>query len=317
VLRVEIADTPARQAHGLMFRKSMPDDSGMLFSFKRPDNLRFWGVNTFLPLDIAFVNRHNKIAQISEIKPMCDNAITSKESCSIAIEANLGWFAKNNIRVGHKVTIDKSSSNQGTVRFSDSSIKSAQFIGMREDGSTGVKVENQTNPSETSALKWNQLATQGWDQNLPTITMEDLTKMLEDNYDENQEDDITTELMGDPVEPMGTDQEVLPEQIIDSTEPEEVEIPEKDFPEFENAAEALPWATANKEVMHIWYTTKGGRDIEREIEPHGGFIAKTTGNAILVAYDQTINDIRAFIIDNILYHQFTDKQFEPKFIVSG
>ena len=311
MLRVEIADTPARQAHGLMFRKSMPDDSGMLFSFKRPNNLRFWGVNTFIPLDIAFVDQHNKIAQISEIKPMCDNTIVSKELCHIAIEANMGWFNKNKIRIGDKVSINKSGPSNGTVTFG-ASIKCAQFIGTRENGSDIIQ-EDQTNITDL------QEAVQGWrqDQNIPTVSIDELMQSLEDNYDEDQED-ISPEFLGEQApeyeETIGPEEPI--EHVIDSTEPEEVEVPEKDFPDFPDAASALPWAAANKEVMHIWYTTKGGRDIERDIEPHGGFVAKTTGNPIVVAYDQTIGGIRAFIIDNILYHQFTDKQFNPKFVVS-
>ena len=312
MLRVEIADTPARQANGLMFRKSMPDDFGMLFSFRRPDNLKFWGVNTFLPLDIAFVNQNNKIAQISEIKPLCDDAVISKEPCRMAIEANMGWFAKNKIRVGDEVNVERIGPLNGRISFGKSSIKRAQFIGTREEGSEGVQVENNENLAKL------QQAVQEWrrDQNIPTVTMEDLIAALEDNFDE-PEDRMAPEFMGEQVPPIEQDPEISPEKIIDSTEPEEVEVPDREFPEFADAASALPWAAENKEVIHIWYTTRGGRDIERDIEPHGGFVAKTTGNTIVVTYDRTIGGIRAFIIDNILYHQFTDEQFDPKFVVSG
>lgn len=314
MLSVEIANTPSKQSNGLMFRKSIPDDSGMLFSFISPGKLRFWGVNTFIPLDIAFVNQHNKITQISEIKPLSSDVIASDNLCHIAIEANLGWFAKNKIHVGDKISVDRSGPDSGIIEFKDSSIKKAQFIGTREDGSEGVQVDENTNLAKL------QEAVQGWkrdqnqDQNLPTVSMEDLMNSLEDNYDDT-EDKIQPELIDEPYYP-DIKPDALPEEIIDSTEPEEVQVPEKEFPDFASAASALPWAAANKEVMHIWYTTKGGRDIERDIEPHGGFIAKTTGNAIVVTYDQTVGEIRAFIINNILYHQFIDKQFNPKFLVS-
>ena len=85
-LKVEIADTPSKTAKGLMFRKSLRDDSGMIFKFNRPQKLSFWGLNTYIPLDIAFVNSENKITNISHISPLSTKPVTSDKACIIAIE---------------------------------------------------------------------------------------------------------------------------------------------------------------------------------------------------------------------------------------
>ena len=55
-LTVEVADTPASLAHGLMHRKSLAADAGMLFKFPSITEAHFWGKNTYIPLDIAFID---------------------------------------------------------------------------------------------------------------------------------------------------------------------------------------------------------------------------------------------------------------------
>lgn len=104
-LKVEIADTPFLQQQGLMFRKKLSSDNGMMFKFNRPHILKFWGVNTFIPLSIAFVSPDNKIINIDRISPLSDKCVSSDSICSIAIEANVDFFEKNNIGIGSSVNI--------------------------------------------------------------------------------------------------------------------------------------------------------------------------------------------------------------------
>lgn len=104
-LKVEIADTPSKQEAGLMFRKSLAPDSGMLFSFERPRKMMFWGQNTYIPLDIAFVDDDNVIRQIGYIAPLSTKAVRSDERMKYALEANAGYFSKNKIEVGTKIAI--------------------------------------------------------------------------------------------------------------------------------------------------------------------------------------------------------------------
>jgi hypothetical protein len=104
-LRVEIADTPDKLAEGLMFRKQMDNDAGMAFIFKKSQNLKFWGLNTYIPLDVAFVSPERKIVRISQISPLSTKAICSELHCDMAIEANINYFADNKICIGTKVEI--------------------------------------------------------------------------------------------------------------------------------------------------------------------------------------------------------------------
>ena len=104
-LNVEIADTPSAHAQGLMFRKKLADDSGMLFIFEKDQNLKFWGQNTYLPLDIAFISSENKIEKISYIVPLSTKMIASDINCKMAIETNCDFFSKNKIKVGDKIDI--------------------------------------------------------------------------------------------------------------------------------------------------------------------------------------------------------------------
>lgn len=91
-LHVKIADTPELQAKGLMFVRHMPKDVGMLFVFGSVQKLSFWGENTYLPLDIAFVNAKGFIENIDVINPMSKKSISSMGPCKYAIEANIGFF---------------------------------------------------------------------------------------------------------------------------------------------------------------------------------------------------------------------------------
>lgn len=116
-LKVEIADTPSKTQKGLMFRKSLEDDNGMLFKFNYPQKLSFWGLNTYIPLDIAFVNSQGKIVNISHISPLSTKAVSSDKACVMAIEANYGYFQKNKIYKGDSIQFDKLSDDIGKVTF--------------------------------------------------------------------------------------------------------------------------------------------------------------------------------------------------------
>lgn len=104
-LRIEMADTPTSLAYGLMHRTSLEDNEGMLFKFPSITEANFWGKNTYIPLDVAFVDSNNKITGIKQITPMSTKMVHSDGFCSMAIEANAGFFAKHNIKPGHQITI--------------------------------------------------------------------------------------------------------------------------------------------------------------------------------------------------------------------
>ena len=112
-ITVETADTPVTLAHGLMHRKSLDKDAGMLFNFPGLTEAHFWGKNTYIPLDIAFVH-DGKITDINHIAPMSTRMIHSRGLCSSAIEVNAGFFKENNIQPGHRVVI-----TDNTIEFKE------------------------------------------------------------------------------------------------------------------------------------------------------------------------------------------------------
>jgi len=104
-LNVEIASSPSQLERGLMFRDKLGQDEGMLFKFDKPQNLKFWGVNTYIPLSIAFLNSDNVIEKISYISPHDSRAVTSDIDCVAAIEANYDFFTKNKVQVGDRAEV--------------------------------------------------------------------------------------------------------------------------------------------------------------------------------------------------------------------
>ncbi len=105
-LRIEVADTGSSRRKGLMFRKSLDKNSGMLFVFKNERGLSFWMKNTHIPLSVAYINRNGIINEIYTMKPL-DISVTypSVYPAMYALEVNSGWFKKNNITTGCRIVL--------------------------------------------------------------------------------------------------------------------------------------------------------------------------------------------------------------------
>lgn len=128
-----------------------------------------------------------------------------------------------------------------------------------------------------------------FDKNLPTVTPEEAqAQYLEDNIESKE-----------GIEPI-------------SAEEEEIARPEG-YPEFPNILQAFNWAKENKEVLRIYYTTIRGTFVIRDIEAHGHFWARTTLKRILVTWDETVGNIRAFRAENVSKFEFMGRKFVPKF----
>lgn len=105
ILKIEVANDPKSLSYGLMFRKNLPKDQGMLFKFPSIIEATFWGKNTYIPLDVAFIDRDNKIIDIKNITPMSTKPVRSSGLCTMALEANSGFFRSNNIKSGASIEI--------------------------------------------------------------------------------------------------------------------------------------------------------------------------------------------------------------------
>lgn len=104
-LKVEIADSPQSLSYGLMHRKELPQDQGMLFKFPGALEASFWGKNTYIPLDVAFIDNTNRITEIKNIAPMSTRLVRSSGLCQMAVEANAGFFDKHGIQCGSKIQV--------------------------------------------------------------------------------------------------------------------------------------------------------------------------------------------------------------------
>jgi uncharacterized membrane protein (UPF0127 family) len=101
---VELAVTPAQQEQGLMFRRAMAADAGMLFVFPQIHTATFWMHNTFIPLDMLFVGFDGHIADIHErAVPLSDALISSKGPVLAVIELNGGTVSRLGIKPGDLV----------------------------------------------------------------------------------------------------------------------------------------------------------------------------------------------------------------------
>ena len=117
ILRTEIARTPLEQAQGLMGRKSLPKNSGMLFDFGRPGPRSFWMLNTYIPLQIAFVEENGRVGQIESMSPLSTKPVRSNENYRYALEVNDGWFNENDITVGSYIKLPADSLHKEAINF--------------------------------------------------------------------------------------------------------------------------------------------------------------------------------------------------------
>jgi uncharacterized protein len=103
LIRAELARTPDEHGIGLMFRKTMPANDGMLFAFDTPRQQCFWMKNTLLPLSVAFVADDGSVVNIEDMKPQTLDSHCSTQPVRFVLEMNQGWFAKRGIKAGSKI----------------------------------------------------------------------------------------------------------------------------------------------------------------------------------------------------------------------
>ncbi|WP_202213220.1 DUF192 domain-containing protein [Methylacidimicrobium sp. AP8] len=103
-LTVEVARTHEELSRGLMFRRSLGEDAGMLFLLPREGVASFWMANTTIPLSVAFLDRRGEILEIHDLQPL-DTRIVSSRSARVrfALEVNRDWFSRHGVRVGQPV----------------------------------------------------------------------------------------------------------------------------------------------------------------------------------------------------------------------
>lgn len=105
-IKVLEAITGPQMAQGLMYRRSLDVDRGMIFIYPHPVSSPFWMKDTHIPLSIAFINSDGIIISIQKMEPDNDRrTYPPPRPFLYALEMNQGWFERNNIRVGDSVVI--------------------------------------------------------------------------------------------------------------------------------------------------------------------------------------------------------------------
>jgi uncharacterized protein len=101
---IEVATTTREQALGLMFRRSLPENTGMLFLYDPPQPTAMWMKNTLIPLDIVFIAPDGKVLRIeSNTEPFSTAVIPSEGAISAVLELNAGQADKIGLKRGDKV----------------------------------------------------------------------------------------------------------------------------------------------------------------------------------------------------------------------
>src|SRR5271154_3547733 len=104
MIELEIARTPLEWQHGLMFRRSLPPQVGMLFIYPRPAHLTAWMKNTYLSLDIFFIDQEFRIVDVHESAvPLSTRTIHSRAVAKYMLETNAGFARRYGVSPGTRV----------------------------------------------------------------------------------------------------------------------------------------------------------------------------------------------------------------------
>lgn len=102
--QIEVADTPKQREVGLMYRRSMPEDHGMLFDFGRPQDISMWMQNTYVSLDMVFVGEDGRVTRVAEnTEPLSTRIISSEGPARYVVELLAGSAKRIGLKSGDKV----------------------------------------------------------------------------------------------------------------------------------------------------------------------------------------------------------------------
>jgi uncharacterized protein len=102
-IEAQVASTPQEREIGLMLRRDMPKNEGMIFIFEDQAKRCFWMKNTLIPLTAAFVDDDGMIVNLEDMQPQTLDSHCSSKPVRYVLEMNKGWFADNGIKAGTKL----------------------------------------------------------------------------------------------------------------------------------------------------------------------------------------------------------------------
>lgn len=148
--KVEIADTPEKQEKGLMGRKSLPENQGMLFIYDEPQDLSYWMKDTFISLDIIFIDDDMEVVSVKQGQPMSEEPITEND-VQYVLEVN----SNSGIEEGDQLVIEDSDDSEYSmhVLFPDGStqmnLKGGERIVSRRETKILIKKAKKAEASKT------------------------------------------------------------------------------------------------------------------------------------------------------------------------
>ncbi len=105
-VQMQVALLPAETQKGLMFRKEMGADEGMVFVFDRPQQMSFWMRNTPLPLDIGFFDSDGVLKEFYPLYPHDERSVVSRgRGMQFALEMNQGWYRTAGVKPGDRIDL--------------------------------------------------------------------------------------------------------------------------------------------------------------------------------------------------------------------
>lgn len=106
-LSIQLAVTEPEMARGLMGRRDLAQNQGMLFVYRAPTRMSFYMRNTPTPLDIGFFDTEGTLREVYPMYPFDETSVTSRASdLQYALEVNQGWYAANGLRPGAKLDLE-------------------------------------------------------------------------------------------------------------------------------------------------------------------------------------------------------------------
>ena len=103
LIRAEVAADMTTRSRGLMFRKSLAPNAGMVFLFEDASQHCMWMKNTYVPLSVAFLDESGTIINIEDMVPQTEDTHCAKQPARYALEMERGWFAARGIKPGTKL----------------------------------------------------------------------------------------------------------------------------------------------------------------------------------------------------------------------
>jgi uncharacterized protein len=111
-IMAEIAATQRELATGMMHRKEMGENEGMLFILPIPQQASFYMRNTYVPLSVAYIDTEGTILEIHDLQPLNEEPVPSKsERVHFVLETKQGWFERNQVSIGNVIRTE-----YGTLR---------------------------------------------------------------------------------------------------------------------------------------------------------------------------------------------------------